>query len=67
MNPQQPQFRLIRSSRLPMKPVTPEDLGWRCIKCLLVDDTYGESVREKNLSDGRRTRIESAKVKLADG
>jgi hypothetical protein len=32
MNPQQPQVCLIRSNRLPMKPVTPEGPARRCVK-----------------------------------
>ena len=42
------EFRLIRSSRLPMKPVTPEGPGWRCIKMCSVTNTVIE--KEKKTS-----------------
>jgi hypothetical protein len=52
MSPQQPQFRLIRSSRLPMKPVTPEGPGRRCVKVGAVTKT----VIEKEKKPSRRNR-----------
>jgi hypothetical protein len=54
MSPQKPQFRLIRSSRLPMKPVTPEGPGQRCVKVYAVTKTVIEK-EKKNLVDGTGT------------
>ena len=55
MTPQQPQFRLIRSSRLPMRPVTPEGPGRRCVKVC--------AVTKKKLFDGIGTTDRTGVVK----
>jgi hypothetical protein len=59
MSPQQPKFCLIGSSRLPMRPVTPQAPGGDVSK--RARDEYGESVR-KRTSPTEQERIESAKV-----
>ena len=63
MSPQQPKVCRIRSSRLPMKPVTPEGPGRRCVKVSAVTKT----VIEKEKKPRRRNRNGLNQLVISEG